>query len=64
MMKKWFLFLGYVIGVIIILNKDPILRLLDEGSTNNFMLLFGAAVLLALIPVAPYGVVAGNIGAK
>ncbi|MGN7454814.1 TVP38/TMEM64 family protein [Paenibacillus pasadenensis] len=65
MMKKRLLFLGYVIGVIvIILNKDPILRWLDDDSANHLMLLFGAAVLLALIPVVPYGVVAGIIGAK
>lgn len=60
MMKKWLLFLGYVI--VIILNKDPILRWLDDDSAR--MLLFGAAVLLVLILVVPYGVVSGIIGAK
>jgi hypothetical protein len=65
MMKKWLLFVVYVIAIImIILNNDPILRWLEDDSANNLMLLFGAAVLLALIPVVPYGVVAGIIGAK
>ncbi|MBP1989691.1 TVP38/TMEM64 family protein [Paenibacillus eucommiae] len=65
MINKWLLVLGYVITIIvIILNKDPILRWLDDDSGNNFILLFGAAVLLALVPVVPYGIVAGLIGAK
>ncbi|WP_254611577.1 TVP38/TMEM64 family protein [Paenibacillus sp. JMULE4] len=46
------------------MNKGPILRWLDAESANHLLLLFGAAVLLALIPIVPYGVVAGIMGAK
>ena len=65
MIKKWITLLGYVAAIIVIvMNKDPILRWLDDESANNLLLLFGAAVLLALIPIVPYGVVAGIMGAK
>ncbi|MCY9694205.1 TVP38/TMEM64 family protein [Paenibacillus alginolyticus] len=65
MMKKWLLFFGYVIAVIaIILYKDPILGWLHDDTADHFMLPFGAAVLIALIPVVPYGVIAGIIGGK
>jgi uncharacterized membrane protein YdjX (TVP38/TMEM64 family) len=65
MIKKWLLFLGCVIAIIVmILNKDPILCWLDDDSANNLILLFSVAVLLALVPVVPYGIVAGIFGAK
>ncbi|WP_027093166.1 TVP38/TMEM64 family protein [Cohnella thermotolerans] len=65
MIKKRIILLGYVAAIIVIvMNKDPILRWLDDESANNLLLLFGAAVLLALIPIVPYGVVAGIMGAK
>ncbi|ALS28886.1 MULTISPECIES: TVP38/TMEM64 family protein [Paenibacillaceae] len=65
MIKKWITLLGYVAAIIVIvMNKGPILRWLDAESANHLLLLFGAAVLLALIPIVPYGVVAGIMGAK
>jgi uncharacterized membrane protein YdjX (TVP38/TMEM64 family) len=65
MIKKWLLLLGYLVAiVVIIMNKDPILGWLDDDRGNNLIFLIGAAVLLAMVPVVPYGVIAGMLGAK
>jgi uncharacterized membrane protein YdjX (TVP38/TMEM64 family) len=65
MIKKWLLLLGYLVAiVVIIMNKDPILGWLDDDRGNNLIFLIGGAVLLAMVPVVPYGVIAGMLGAK
>ncbi|MUT68350.1 TVP38/TMEM64 family protein [Paenibacillus sp. NEAU-GSW1] len=65
MMKKWLLSLGYILSIVaIILYKEPILQCLQDDQADNFTLLFGGAVLFALIPIIPYGVIAGIIGVR
>ncbi|WP_165842364.1 TVP38/TMEM64 family protein [Paenibacillus xerothermodurans] len=64
MLKKWLISLGYVSAIIVmIMYKDEVLHWLEAGSVD-LVLVFGIAVLLAMVPVLPYGVVAGVIGAK
>jgi uncharacterized membrane protein YdjX (TVP38/TMEM64 family) len=65
MIKKWLLLLGYLAAIVVILiYKDPILCWLDDDNATNLIFLIGAAVFLAMIPVVPYGVIAGMLGAK
>jgi uncharacterized membrane protein YdjX (TVP38/TMEM64 family) len=65
MKKNGLLFFGYGIAIIVtVLYKKPILQWLRDDNAEHVLLLFGAAVLLALIPIVPFGVVAGIIGAK
>lgn len=64
-MKKWLLSLSYILSIVLLLMyKEPILQWLQDDQADQLMPLFGAAVLLALIPVIPYGVIAGMIGVK
>ncbi|MCM3631622.1 VTT domain-containing protein [Paenibacillus glycanilyticus] len=64
-MKKWLLILSYIFMIIlIILYKEQILRWLQGDHADHLALLFSGAVLLALIPVIPYGLIAGIIGVK
>jgi len=64
-MKKWLIGSGYVSAIIlIIVYKEAIMSWIYKDSSNDFLLLFGAAVLLGLVPGFPYGVVAGVIGAR
>lgn len=65
MLKRGLVLLGYAAAVVaIVLYKDPLLHWLNEDSPDNLIWLFGIAVLLALVPVVPYGIVAGLLGAK
>lgn len=64
-MKRLLVFVITIVAIAgIILYKDPIVRWIDSGQDINPALLFGAAVLLALIPVVPSGIVSGILGAK
>ncbi|WP_127493791.1 TVP38/TMEM64 family protein [Paenibacillus glycanilyticus] len=54
-----------VYGLLIIallMNKEQFLLWIQYN--NNFIILFSAAVMLAFIPVIPYGIVAGIMGLK
>ncbi|GIP37095.1 hypothetical protein J31TS4_03750 [Paenibacillus sp. J31TS4] len=66
MVTKWIGLLLYVISIgVIWMYKMPILDWLQADVTGStFIWLAGAAVLFALVPAIPYGIIAGLIGAR
>lgn len=63
-MKKGMVLLVYAAAAaLILLNHDSLLSWLEGGGIEKLPLVIGGAVLLGLIPVVPFGVIAGMIGA-
>ncbi|MDQ6423072.1 VTT domain-containing protein [Paenibacillus sp. LHD-117] len=64
MIKKGLVVLLYgVVIAAVIVYKEPLLSWLSLGGVERLPWMIGAAVLLAMIPVVPFGIVAGIIGA-
>ncbi|MBD3919108.1 TVP38/TMEM64 family protein [Paenibacillus sp. PR3] len=64
-MKKWLLSISYTLTVLfLLLNKEHLLEWIQQKESANIFLIQIIAILLALIPIAPFGLIAGVIGAK
>jgi uncharacterized membrane protein YdjX (TVP38/TMEM64 family) len=64
-LKKWLLVISYAITILIILlNKEQLVTWIQQKDSTNILAMLIIAILLALFPVVPYGLVAGAIGAK
>ncbi|GBG07536.1 TVP38/TMEM64 family protein [Paenibacillus agaridevorans] len=65
MIKKGLVIAAYAASVaLLLLYREPIMHWLQEDSASHHVLLIGAAILFGLVPIVPYGIVAGIIGAK
>ncbi len=64
MMKKGLVVLLYgVVIAAVIIFKESLLSWLSLGGVERLPWMIGAAILLAMIPLVPFGIVAGIIGA-
>lgn len=65
-MKKAWLIGSYAIAaVILIVYRDPLVIWIESGSNrNDDLLVWIIGLLVAVVPVLPYGIVAAVIGAK
>ncbi|WP_139488592.1 TVP38/TMEM64 family protein [Brevibacillus dissolubilis] len=62
-MKKWGMILLYaIIAVLVYRYQQEIAGWMGQARLVHIPLVIGAATLLALVPLVPYGVVAGVIG--
>ncbi|WP_165972081.1 TVP38/TMEM64 family protein [Paenibacillus piri] len=65
MVKRWTGIVMYgLIAIAVLVYRDPILRWLESDASDHIGWMIGAAALLATVPVVPFGVVAGIMGAK
>lgn len=65
MIKKGIVFVLYGVGIAaIIAYKKSILTWLVQGDVEHLPWMIGAAILLATVPVVPFGVIAGIMGAQ
>lgn len=64
-MKKWILALLYLMMIVLaFLYKNHLLRWLADSSQAQIPVLLGLATLIALVPIVPFGVIAGMMGSK
>jgi uncharacterized membrane protein YdjX (TVP38/TMEM64 family) len=66
MIYKSIVFFIYGIGIVaIIANKEWLLSWLSHGGgVEHLLWMIGAAIFLAMVPVVPFGVIAGIMGAQ
>ncbi len=65
MMKKGLVVLLYgVVIAAVIIFKESLLSWLSLGGVERLPWMIGAAILLAMIPLVPFGIVAGIIGPR
>jgi uncharacterized membrane protein YdjX (TVP38/TMEM64 family) len=63
--RIWATVLGFLAASLLVFAyKETILQWLHDDGYQHLPLLIAASVLLALIPVVPFGVIAGIMGAK
>lgn len=61
---KWGFLVGYVvIGVTAFSYRTPLLAWIHQGGSNHVLLLYLLATFLAVVPVLPFGVIGGVMGA-
>ncbi|ASS74613.1 hypothetical protein CIG75_06280 [Tumebacillus algifaecis] len=60
--KIFFLFILIICAVLIVLNQEQLLAVMGQAEQMP-LLVFGLAVLFAFVPMLPYGLVGGVIGA-
>ncbi|PWK08959.1 TVP38/TMEM64 family protein [Tumebacillus permanentifrigoris] len=61
---KWWLLVGYVlIGVLAFRDKDTLLDWIHQGGSDHVFLLYLLGTFFALVPVMPFGVIGGVMGA-
>lgn len=65
MMKKWWILTFYTIILIIgLINKDLILNWIQKSDPSDLPVMFFLSVLIAAIPIIPFTLFAGLMGAK
>lgn len=65
-MKKWILIIFVYLGVFLLLhqNYDDILEWIKQGDYDQIVWMFFVSLLLSIIPVIPFTIFAGLMGAK
>lgn len=64
-MRKWWILIGYIIILIIgLLNKDFILSWIQKSEPANLPIMFFLSAFIASIPIIPFTLFAGLMGAK
>jgi uncharacterized membrane protein YdjX (TVP38/TMEM64 family) len=62
--SKWWLLVGYLlIGTFAFLNKGSLLAWIHQGGSDHIFLLYLLGTFFALVPVMPFGVIGGVMGA-
>jgi uncharacterized membrane protein YdjX (TVP38/TMEM64 family) len=65
MINKRIVFLIYGVAIAAVITyRDVILSWLAQGEVERLPWMIVAAILLALVPVVPFGIIAGIIGAQ
>jgi uncharacterized membrane protein YdjX (TVP38/TMEM64 family) len=65
MMRKWWILIGYMFLLIIVLiYKDFLLSWIEKGDHANLPIMFLLSTLIASIPIIPFTLFAGLMGAK
>lgn len=63
--KKIWIVTGYIAAaIVLLLYKDPLVHWMKDADASEIPVFIGVAVIIALVPVVPYGVIAGVIGFK
>jgi uncharacterized membrane protein YdjX (TVP38/TMEM64 family) len=64
-MRKWVILLCYAVILIFgLINKDLIISWIQNGETGNLPIMFILSLLLATIPIIPFTLFSGLMGAK
>ncbi|PLT35671.1 TVP38/TMEM64 family protein [Bacillus sp. V5-8f] len=64
-MKKWTVIFGYLLVIAIgFMNRDYLLNWIQENDNTHLPLMFTLSALIATIPIIPFTLFAGIMGAK
>jgi uncharacterized membrane protein YdjX (TVP38/TMEM64 family) len=64
-MRKWLILLGYAVILIFgLINRDLIISWIQNSETENLPIMLFLSVLLATIPIIPFTLFSGLMGAK
>lgn len=65
MISKWLVLFGYATAAaLMFIYRNPVLDWMKSGETSGTAFVFAAAVLLATVPIVPYGMIGAVIGYK
>lgn len=65
MMKKWWVVIAYIIILVIgLINKDSIFNWIQRSEPNDLPTMFFLSILFSVIPLIPFTLFAGIMGAK